>query len=67
MMMRPRMMGLRFSATAEGRMIGTNSIMAGTASMKVPTNRKNATTTSRKMNRPPGRDVKNCWAITFRR
>ena len=43
----PRMIGLIPSAMADGRMIGTNRIMAGTASIKVPTNIKNATQTTK--------------------
>ena len=52
MIIRPRMIGLIFSATADGRMIGTKRIMAGTASINVPTNMKNRTTTSRNSSAP---------------
>lgn len=41
-------------AVEAGRIIGTNRIIAGTASMKVPTNMKNATTTIRNTSFPPG-------------
>ena len=64
-MIRPRIMGLIPRALDAGRMMGTNRIMAGTASMKVPTNIKNATTTRRNTSQPPAMLAKNLCTITF--
>ena len=62
-MIRPRIMGLIPKLTAAGRIIGTNKIIAGTASIKVPTNIKNATTTSKNTSFPPDiLEKKDCTA-----
>ena len=65
MMISPRMIGLILSAAADGRMIGQNRIIAGTASMKVPMKRKNITTTIRNTVLPPGMETKKDCTIMF--
>ena len=61
----PKIIGLIPSATADGKIIGTNKIIAGTESINVPTNIKNNTTTNKNTNLPPGILVKNCCTYTL--
>ena len=62
---KPSIIGLIPKLTAVGRIIGTNKISAGTASINVPTNIKKTITTNIKNIFPPGSATKKLRIINI--
>ena len=60
---RPNSTGSVPTASAAGKIIGTNNIIAGIASINVPTNKKNKTTIAINDVAPPGIFIKNSAAL----